>query len=122
MCGTTPPERIHSAVFRKIDHVSNEGSDFDTALYARGDVCLDDGGEVSCNDDSDRGDAVTSQFTLSVRAGATYHFIVDGEDGQGGAVESGNYRLSFTDGRCAVCAQDGECGAGRVCAEGRRLS
>ena len=76
--------------------VDTQGSAFDTVLTVRRDPCEDAASEIACNDD--RGDDfdTTSQVDFEAMAGMTYFIVVDTFAG-----ESGEVRLTVTDGPCA---------------------
>ena len=85
--------------------MSTGGSDFDTVLHVRRDVCEDLDAQANCpnvpdltccNDDAEHAGGFTSALTLNAEAGADHFIFVDGF----GADSSGNFRLEVSPGAC----------------------
>ncbi|MEE2789547.1 MAG: hypothetical protein VX589_19570 [Myxococcota bacterium] len=97
--------------------VETTGSTFDTVAYVRTDCARDQ--QEPCNDNPLGGATQTSSFTLNALANLDYFIVVDGKDGDDGLPTAGPYTLKVSAGPCPDCANDGECGPGRVCVAAR---
>ena len=67
--------------------IDTHGSAYDTVLYVRDGSCT--GSELDCNDDGSG--AVTSEVSVTVRAGQRIFIFVDGFDG-----DSGDFEVNIT--------------------------
>ena len=101
------PEKVFSFTPDRDSRVciSTEGSDFDTVLHVREEVCEqldaqancpDEADMTRCNDDSGENGERTSALTLNTIAGQEYFIFIDGF----GADASGNFRLEINEGAC----------------------
>ncbi len=86
--GSSAPEGLLSFVAERDGNVvattNLPGTTFDTLIYAREADCDSQTAELACNDDSN---GVKSWIEFPVRAGSTYHILVDGFGQRSGTAE-----------------------------------
>ena len=109
-CGGGNPSRIFSMVAPQNGAIciSLAGSDYDTVLHVRENLCL--GQEVACNDDFVD---TRSQVELDATAGTEYFIIIDGWR------DSGDFRMTAVVGECDA-VQLPNCSAEVPCDDGER--